>query len=711
VPEKSDKSEIIAFFTFLPARNTVVRRNLSLIAAYMSIVEVLYALCSADNLARRAAETRYEELKSSTTITLHLLEISSSNDKSVEYSIQKLAMVLLRRLICHEDAFDQLDGQGKEQLKARLLYSLLSDKDTYVKARICDVIGHLVGYELSLEDWPELLPFLFKCVTSEDHQLLENGLALIGFLSIRNIDFITNDQHLPIISQTLVSSLLNYNGNTRLPIAALRTLALILSSISQESTSSSLQIIIMASLKSLNSLINDYTAMKVEDTSVCAYIEIMIDIAEESSRFLVLEIATFVDTFLTHLSMHTLPTAIRNMLLEFLVVLTTNAPKYVRKLSGGRGEKGYVLHSLLPICLDLMSRLPEDANWHLRTGEEDDADDSFSDHDVGETSLDRLTKALGVKASSGLVAATIGSLLSQSAWQSQHNGLRVLGNYLELTVSLNKKELARHHAEVMGTLTHFAGHTHLRVRAAALYAVGQLCLMHGARLSAAHASTLLALLLSGTTDKVSPYPRLKLYVSYDALCTLVDCLTRCLQVFGALMNLLDNVDSSVLEPHVDSLLCAVMDNLLSSTATVQEYCILCLHSLMESVEKSIIASNYSRLVVALKQLLSRLFASGSDDLSGQTVEAICVLGEAAGRDLFYNDAVEMVGVLSQLQARSALSGSTDLELHVLRAWVRIARCLGTDCGPHLGFIVSKLLALITQDLSAEVADDDDDERY
>jgi importin-5 len=79
-----------------------------------------------------------------------------------------------------------------------------------------------------------------------------------------------------------------------------------------------------------------------------------------------------------------------------------------------------------------------------------------------------------------------------------------------------------------------------------------------------------------------------------------------------------------------------------------------------------------------------------------------LFGEASGKDTFAADAVALMNSLSQVDPES---GSMS---YVMRAWVRIARCLGDDFAPFLPHVISKLLKSLSQSIEIPEVDDPDD---
>jgi hypothetical protein len=159
-----------------------------------------------------------------------------------------------------------------------------------------------------------------------------------------------------------------------------------------------------------------------------------------------------------------------------------------------------------------MQTLPDDNHWQDNTDEEDDVD-MCCEYDIGETSIDRYTKAIGLKSTWNILVPYISNLLQTNEWKSQYIGLRLLGNYLELTVHLDRKELIKHHTHVSSILIYFIQHEHIRIRAAAYYACGQLFLMHGTKLKDDVAKPLVLLVLESYSHVHNNSTRIKLYVS------------------------------------------------------------------------------------------------------------------------------------------------------------------------------------------------------
>ena len=478
----------------------------------MDLPSILQRLLSPNNEVRKLAEKEYDHYKSKEMLfALVEILVNASIDPP---SLHQLSSTLLRRLICYEHHFQLLSNEEKQKFQSLLLSTLKYPHLSNLSSNICDVIGYLITYEINLQEWRELFDFIFDCLQNyhPHHNMYGCGVTLLGYSSIHHRDLILNSQFLPIITKTMETCLIHHENNLKLPILGIKAMSNIFESISQESSIHVIDQWVSLLFQSLDSLLSRSLHPDHDENTVYAYLEVLIDVMEEFTQYFISTMSSFAPRLLQYFEEKSLPGNIKNMILELLIVLSTQAPKYVRKLKDARFPKGYLFSYLLSYCIHLMQSVPEEPNWHLQLNVDEDEDNN-SDHVIGESSIDRLSKALGLKFTLQTMVSQIGQLLHAQDWRSNYIGLRMLGNYLEVTANLSKKELARHHQEISTTLLVFSSlHQHHRVKAAAFYAIGQLFLMHGDKLSDDIAQALFARLLESIVVEMTGCPRLRLYV-------------------------------------------------------------------------------------------------------------------------------------------------------------------------------------------------------
>ena len=84
-----------------------------------------------------------------------------------------------------------------------------------------------------------------------------------------------------------------------------------------------------------------------------------------------------------------------------------------------------------------------------------------------------------------------------------------------------------------------------------------------------------------------------------------------------------------------------------------------------------------------------------------------MLGESCGKEKFNGDAIAMMHSLQQLD--SELREDAQSRPYLIKAWVRIARCLEAEFAPFLPIVMNNLFASISQDIVIKEEAEDEDE--
>ena len=480
----------------------------------------------------------------------------------------------------------------------------------------------------------------------------ETGLALMNLLSEQVASLLCNgdsiETMLPIFEQCLVDN----SNEGRIMLSAVKALAAILSCVAQPSDIDRFQVLLGPLLAGLQMLLQ----WEDGEAAALSYAETMIEIAEDCVPFYENQLDVLFGSIYACVTADSgVSTPLRHMFMELLVTLCSETTKKVRKLRGPGGEKGYFIQMLVPVCVSMMVSIPEDPHWsQSETAEENDAEDVM-DCDVGETSLDRMCRDLGLTATWAVVSAQFTDLLQSDVWQHCHAGLRCLGNYMEVSKNItNKKQLRQHVMDMALLILPFMKHSHDRVRAASYYAFGQFITMHGRGqgLDASQVDQTIPLLIEGLPTSVNLSPR----VRRNALI--------------ALSNTVDICPSSVVQKHAGTILEAVAFALSEGPVIVQEMCVAVIIGLAETSEGAVLCDYYDSIIPVLKQLLAHSMANGLESLWGQGMECCAMVGEASGKEKFYPDALEMMNSLVAMG--SELEEGSEARTYLMKAWVRIA---------------------------------------
>ena len=176
------------------------------------------------------------------------------------------------------------------------------------------------------------------------------------------------------------------------------------------------------------------------------------------------------------------------------------------------------------------------------------------------------------------------------------------------------------------------------------------------------------------------------------------------QFIETLVHLADYIDANLLVKYTGPILEQTRLHYLSVLkSTRRVYC--CNLSLSESIKGPQLAVYYDAVVPILKLLLEYARSNKLEILYGQAMECCAMFGEASGKEKFHQDALEMMHSMAQLDIEFTEESSA--RPYLMKAWVRVARCLGTEFSPFLPLIMGHLLKAVSQDIKI-LSDDLDD---
>ena len=92
-----------------------------------------------------------------------------------------MSAILLRRQLT--DIWPRLADSTRSALKSLVLTSLQTEQIKSISKKLCDTVSELASLLLPDNSWPELLPFIFHCVTSDNLNLQELSLIIFAQLA------------------------------------------------------------------------------------------------------------------------------------------------------------------------------------------------------------------------------------------------------------------------------------------------------------------------------------------------------------------------------------------------------------------------------------------------------------------------------------------------------------------------------------------------
>jgi hypothetical protein len=496
--------------------------------------------------------------------------------------------------------------------------------------------------------------YCLLCHQSQSSLHKESGLALLGMLA----EHITNESNEVSESATLIfiidNCLQDMSNQGRVIISTIRALQSILANISQISTVENYQVLVITIVKVFDILMQGIYNGMWNEGAVLTFLESMIDIADDNTtiHFYESHLLLVFETLVNYLTLPNISSPIKHMILEFFVTLCSTSKKKIRKLKGNNGQKGYFVARLFPICVEMMCDVQDDDGWDTSIELEENAE-SVTDSDAAEVALDRMCKDLGLSATWSICSSQFNLLLSSSSWKAIYSGLRYLGNYMEVSSKItDRKQLLEHIRNIGSTILGFSRHPHFRVRAACFYCLNQFFLMHKSNIKQDQIVTILNLILESLPVNVNPSPRVRRNVLLCLTCVI------------------DETPASFLEHSTGPILQSVAFALEAGPVMVQELCVSVIMALSETMPGSQLICYYDSIMPILKQLLTYAQSHGLEGLWGQCMMCCAMLGESAGKEKFFNDALQMMNSLVSTQ--DSLSDTSEANIFLIKAWVRIA---------------------------------------
>ena len=169
----------------------------------------------------------------------------------------------------------------------------------------------------------------------------------------------------------------------------------------------------------------------------------------------------------------------------------------------------------------------------------------------------------------------------------------------------------------------------------------------------------------------------------------------------------DAVSATELRPHVESLLGALFENIRNGPKNVQKESLTCVACVAEVIDDEF-GQYYAHFMPLAKFILQNVnapdpaVAARFKPLQSKALECIGLIGEAVGKEIFADDAKEMMGYILQSQGDATLSD--EVKMHTSMACARICGCLGADFLPYMGAVLPPLLASAALETPLTVSD-------
>ncbi|CAM9494764.1 unnamed protein product [Ascophyllum nodosum] len=730
-----------------------------------TVGDLLQALTSHDNHARNSAERTFHAFKEKHPEALVFGLLQGLDSRNLEPHVRGLAAVLLRRALLLEEptlwdclqptvgaesGYGSVSGAagvkgGQRELQAYLLRVLSDETDASVRRKVGDLVGDLgraVLDEEGPEGWPEFLPYVLQSASSgwsnssrdndhmgetSDQQACGNfqrngggglpsrrivtGLRLMSVTAEHAGAAAAADAH---AFQALVGTLQrclcggdghgNGNGDGCCPdvrLEAVRALGSMVVNCARPSDQEAFASCLPHLLQAIQTILSRED--RCTETGVwysCETLELVIELAEACPAFFRPRVSQCVAGMVQVAGNASLETSVRLLALEFLVSIVEASPAMCRKIGDGTvaiqsgmrvgnsptpipvektpvDDSSTFAATVIPVCFSMMTELQQgdDPLWTTRENEEDSVGDNVSEASVGAEALERVALALGARAALPTCKRLLMEGMGSWAWQRQHAALSALG----VLASVLNQAQGDQGAEVVSLMLPFLSSPLPRIQHASLKALERLAEEQIAEVH--HDAVVHVVVACLHPTNAARCPR----VIHQALRALAQLVEACPEEgFGS---------------HAESLVERCVGLLRQGPPMVREASVSLVAAMAEAGQ-----GDFNRFYDALMPILTQVLSTCNDAeqrlLRGKTLECVSLVGSAVGKERFGLDALKVMQLMVQAQA-AGLEDDDPTRVYMLRAWVHICKCLGSDFVPYLPLVMPPLLAAVSANVEVE----------
>ncbi|XP_057529235.1 uncharacterized protein LOC130807875 isoform X3 [Amaranthus tricolor] len=641
----------------------------SLLGPESAPFEILIShLMSSLNEQRSQAEIAFNLCKETNpdSLTFKLvstLQFSSNNE------IRAMSTILLHNLFTRSKIWPQLSPASQSSLKTVLLECLQRADCKTITNKLCDVISALASTIVPHNGWPEILPFLFNCVSSDDVNLQESSFLIIAQLS-ESIGY-TLIPYIKDIHSVFLNCLAN-SKSFEVKIAVMYGANNFIQCIKNSGDKDSFRDLLPAMMNILPDALN-----ASQESTAREAIIVLIELAKSNPRLLItIQIGKLVDFMLQMARAEQLDEGTRHLAIEFVITIaeaSDQAPGMMKKLLE------YV-SVLFEILMKMLLDIEDDPAWYSAQVENEDAGET-SNYIAGLEYLDRLSIAFGGNSIIPVASKFFPVYLAAPEWQKHHAALLAVAQIARGCSKVMIKCLA----QVVNIVLKSFQDPHPRVRWAAITAIGALCTDFGPGLQMQYHQHILPA-LAGAMDDFQ-HPRLQE------------------RAVSAVISFTKDLTSDILTPYMDGIVTKLLALLQNGKQLFQEEALTVL-SMILYPPKEHFQKYYDAVIPYLKAILINATEESNQMLRAKAIECISFIGMAVGKEKFQDDAKLVIEMLISLQG--SLMESDDLTSYILQAWARLCSCLGQDFVPYMSVVMPPLLrsAQLKPDMNLTYAESD-----
>eukprot|EP00039_Didymoeca_costata_P032768 m.39311 g.39311 ORF g.39311 m.39311 type:complete len:1107 (+) comp9534_c0_seq1:244-3564(+) len=607
--------------------------------------------------------------------------------KSETMMIRDIASVLFRRYNSYMGSevyfFLRLQPQTQAACKQGLLEALATETVVSCRHKIADCIANLAELIMIQEEtqeiekqgghpWPELLQSLWQFAQHPEPSFREIALYILSEVPL--VFGVQLERYIGEVVKLLQSAIMDAD-----------------SAVKANGAQAYASFVTCLDTKEKRSLFVPLTPLVLETvTKACvddpdmaeSILQSLVMLVETEPKFLRPNMPVVIEQMYMIASSNDLELGCKRLALEVLMIICEEAPGMAKKFPT-------LIEKLVPLLIHFCSDIEYDDSWP-KIDKSDYRDDDEDNSTVGEQSLDRLALCLGGKIMIPATFKYIPDLLRDADWQRRAAALTTITAIAEGCLE-----------EMRGSLDQIVEHTvphlideHPRVRYAACNTVGQLSLDFAPDIGKEHQSSFQTLYHA----KVIP----------NLLKTMEDGENPRVQAHGAaaLVNFCDHATKETLSAYLDSILSRLAQMLSSRFKIVLEHTVSAIATVADKAEH-LFHVYYQHFMPSLKQIMVSVTEKEFRLLRGKTLECITFIGLAVGKEMFAQDALDVIQLLQQTQEGHMDADDPQIPF-VLAGWARLCEILEEDFIPYLSVVMPPLMRSLQLEAQLKLLDADDD---
>ncbi|PHT73986.1 hypothetical protein T459_21263 [Capsicum annuum] len=359
-----------------------------------------------------------------------------NTDQSREFNV-----ALLTRLLTNQDLgtnWNNLSVSSQSTLKCVLLDRIMLEESKAIITRLCDIVSDLAVSLLPDNNWPELLPFLHKCLTDSTSNSCSRLSAFLLYAQLADKTGETVVGCVKDLHSLFLNTLNNDDTLNDLDVRITATMAVIrfIQCVSSLNEKAQFQDLLPGMMRTLTDVLSNND---LEDAAVNV-LNLFIELARNEPKFLRRQLVVIVGTMFEIAENKSLEEEIRHLAVEFMLTLVEAKEKVPGMMKKVPLFTNTCFAILLNLTLDIKDEPRfhtaepvwnnDEPSWHC-TEKQHEVSGATKSCSFGLNCLKRLSIALGGKTVTPIAMEQLPSYLVAPEWEKRHAALLAIAQISE----------------------------------------------------------------------------------------------------------------------------------------------------------------------------------------------------------------------------------------------------------------------------------------